>query len=128
MAKQQSPKLDMAALQEDLQRQFRNLDPKDPSLWPALPRYLLCAFIAIGVAAFLWFVLLTDYEAQLQAAQAKEVTLKAEYQKNLVKAVNLDALKKQREQVQRVFDRLRQLRSGVHLDGDLKAVAREGLA
>jgi prevent-host-death family protein len=34
----------------------------------------------------------------------------------------------QREQVQHAFDRLRQLRSGVCLDGDLKAVAREGLA
>ena len=34
----------------------------------------------------------------------------------------------QREQVQHTFDRLRQLRSGVCLDGDLKAVAREGLA
>ena len=34
----------------------------------------------------------------------------------------------QREQVQQAFDRLRQLRSGVSLDGDLKAVARESLA
>ena len=67
--------IDFAALQQTLQQQFRNLDPKDPSLWPALPRYLLCAFIAIGVAAFLWFVLLTDYEEELQAAQAKEVVL-----------------------------------------------------
>jgi antitoxin (DNA-binding transcriptional repressor) of toxin-antitoxin stability system len=39
-----------------------------------------------------------------------------------------DGPNQQREQVQRVFDRLRQLRSGVQLDGDLKAVAREGLA
>jgi prevent-host-death family protein len=34
----------------------------------------------------------------------------------------------QREQVQLAFDRLRQLRCGVFLDGDLKSVAREGLA
>jgi prevent-host-death family protein len=34
----------------------------------------------------------------------------------------------QREQVQQAFDRLRQLRSGVFLDGDLKTIAREGLA
>jgi len=30
--------------------------------------------------------------------------------------------------VQQVFDRLRLLRSGVSLEGDLKAMAREGLA
>lgn len=30
MARKQTPKIDVAALQENLQRQFRNLDPKDP--------------------------------------------------------------------------------------------------
>jgi len=33
----------------------------------------------------------------------------------------------QRGQVQRAFERLRQLRLGVSLEGDIKAVAREGL-
>ncbi len=128
MVKQQSPKLDMAALQEDLQRQFSNLDPKDPSLWPALPRYLLCAFIAIGVAAFLWFVLLTDYEEELQAAQAKEVVLKAEYQKNLIKAINLEALKKQREQVQQYVLQLeKQLPSKAEMSALLSDINQAGL-
>jgi prevent-host-death family protein len=36
--------------------------------------------------------------------------------------------RQQREQVKQAFERLRQLRSGVSLEGDLKAVAREGLA
>lgn len=128
MAKKQMPKLDMAALQEDLQRQFRNLDPKDPSLWPALPRYLLCVFIALGVAAALWFTLLVDYEEELQAAQAKEVTLKAEYQKNLVKAVNLDALKKQREQVQQYVLQLeKQLPSKAEMAALLSDINQAGL-
>ena len=39
-----------------------------------------------------------------------------------------DALDQQREQVHRAFERLRQLRSGVSLEGDIKAIAREGLA
>ena len=128
MAKQKSPKLDMAALQEDLQRQFSNLDPKDPSLWPALPRYLLCAFIAIGVAAALWFALLTDYEEELQAAQAREVVLKTEYQKNLVKAVNLEALKKQREQVQQYVLQLeKQLPSKAEMSALLSDINQAGL-
>ena len=45
MAKKKAPKYDFAKLQGDLQRQFQNLDPKDPSLWPALPRTLLCLLI-----------------------------------------------------------------------------------
>ena len=32
MAKKKAPKYDFAKLQGDLQRQFQNLDPKDPSL------------------------------------------------------------------------------------------------
>ena len=39
-----------------------------------------------------------------------------------------EALPQQGERVQQVFDRLRLLRSGVSLEGDLKAIAREGLA
>lgn len=39
-----------------------------------------------------------------------------------------EALPQQGERVQQVFDRLRLLRSGVSLEGDLKAMAREGLA
>ncbi len=34
----------------------------------------------------------------------------------------------QSEQVQQAFERLRQLRAGVSLDGDVKVIAREGLA
>ena len=43
MAKKTAPKYDFEAATGDLQRQFQNLDPKDPSLWPALPRTLCCA-------------------------------------------------------------------------------------
>lgn len=39
-----------------------------------------------------------------------------------------DSPSQQREQVQQVFERLRQLRRGVSLEGDIKAIAREGLA
>jgi prevent-host-death family protein len=34
----------------------------------------------------------------------------------------------QKEQVQQAFERLRQLRGGLMLEGDVKALAREGLA
>jgi hypothetical protein len=64
MAKTKTPKIDMAQLQEQLQRQFTNLDTKDPSLWPILPRILLCVFIAAAVAVALWYVKLTDYQAR----------------------------------------------------------------
>lgn len=92
--------IDFAALSDSLQAQFRNLDPKDPSKWPVFPQALLCIVVTIGVVAGLWFAWLNGFEAELETEKAKEVTLREDFKKKLVKAVNLEELKKQREQVQ----------------------------
>lgn len=127
MAKKQTPKIDVAALQEKLQRQFKNLDTKDPSLWPVLPRFLLCTFIAVGVAVALWFVKLTDYEVELEAERAKEVALRDDYKKKLLKAVSLDILKKQREQVQQYVIQLeKQLPSKAEMAALLSDINQAG--
>lgn len=126
--KSKSSSLDLAALQQQLQRQFSNLDPKDPSLWPLVPRILLCALIAIGVAAGLWFFKLTDYETELESERAKEVALREDYQKKLVKAVSLDALKKQREQIQQYVIQLeKQLPSKAEMAALLSDINQAGL-
>lgn len=128
MAIKQLPKIDLADLQQDLQRQFQNLDPKDPSLWPPVPRYLLCCLIALGVAVFAWFFLLTDYQAELEAERAKEQTLRADYQRKLLKAVSLDALKKQREQVQQYVIQLeKQLPSKAEMSALLSDINQAGI-
>lgn len=128
MLKKKVPKIDMAQLQEHLQRQFSNLDPKDPSLWPALPRYLLCVFIALGVATALWFVKLSDYEQESEAEKATEITLKQDYQKKLLKAVSLEGLKKQREQVQQYVIQLeKQLPSKAEMAALLSDINQAGL-
>lgn len=128
MPKKQIPKIDMLALQQNIQRQFTNLDAKDPSLWPALPRYLLCAFIAVGVAVALWFVKLADYEQELETEYATEVTLKQDYQAKLLKAVSLDGLKKQREQIQQYVIQLeKQLPSKAEMAALLSDINQAGL-
>ncbi|BFO54211.1 type 4a pilus biogenesis protein PilO [Acidovorax sacchari] len=120
--------MDFSALQDSLQRQFRNLDPKDPSLWPPLPRLLLCVFIAVAVAAFLWFFKINEYQDELEAERAKEVSLREDYQRKLVKAVSLDALKKQREQVQQYVIQLeKQLPSKAEMAALLSDINQAGL-
>lgn len=122
------PKIDLVALQQNLQRQFSNLDPKDPSLWPLLPRVLLYFFIAVGVAVLLWFVKLTDYEAELEAAHAQEQILRQDYQKKLLKAVSLEGLKKQREQIQQYVIQLeKQLPSKAEMAALLSDINQAGL-
>lgn len=128
MANKLSLNFDFSALREQLLGQFRNLDPKDPSRWPAVPRYALFAVITILLVVALWFLWLNTSEAELEAEQAKEVTLRAEYKLKLAKAVNLEALKKQREQVQQYVTQLeKQLPSKAEMDALLSDINQAGL-
>jgi len=128
MASKPALNFDFPALQEKLFRQFRNLDPKDPSNWPALPRYLMFVAISALVVVILWFLWLNTSEEQLATEQATEVTLREEYKVKLGKAVNLEALKKQREQVLQYVTQLeKQLPSKAEMDALLSDINQAGL-
>jgi type IV pilus assembly protein PilO len=128
MAKISSPSIDFAALQEKLLSQFRDLDPKDPSLWPSMPRYSLFAVTSVFVVVALWFLWLSSSEEALKQEQDKEIVLREDYKKKLVKAVNLDALRKQREQVQQYVTQLeKQLPSKAEMDALLSDINQAGL-
>jgi type IV pilus assembly protein PilO len=119
---------DIKARLEDVSGQFRNLDSKDPSGWPALPRYTTFVFLAAVCLVILWLVWISDTEAELTTAQNSELTLRDEYKLKLGKAVNLEALKKQREQVQQYVTQLeKQLPSKAEMDALLSDVNQAGL-
>lgn len=128
MEKTTSLNIDFAALQEKLNAQFRNLDPNDPSSWPAFPRYAMFMLVTLFLVVALWFVWLSTSQEELEAEQAKEVALRDEYKKKLSKAVNLEALKKQREQVQQYVTQLeKQLPSKAEMDALLSDINQAGL-
>ena len=128
MANKQKDTVAFSDRMDVIQRQFKNLDTKDPSVWPIAPKVLLCVFIALAVATVLWFAFLQDYEVELEGERTKEVTLRADYQKKLVKAVSLDALKKQREQVQQYVIQLeKQLPSKAEMAALLSDINPAGL-
>ena len=108
MAKTASKKtnIDVAALAERFTSQFRGLNTRDPSSWPAVPKYALCAALTALVVVALWFAWLKNSDEELIVEQGKEQALKEDYKKKLVKAVNLDGLKKQREQVEQYVTQL----------------------
>ena len=127
MAKKSKKDIDFSALQESISRQFRNLDPKDPSLWPVAPKILLCLFISIAVAVVLWFAKINEYEVELETEIAKEQTLRQDYQEKLTKAVSLEALKRQREQVQQYVIQLeKQLPSKAEMAALLSDINQAG--
>lgn len=128
MAKTTSPSIDFAALQARLASQFRDLDPKDPSLWPSIPQYALFVFTSVLVVVALWFAWLSGSEETLKLEQDKEAVLREDYKKKLVKAVNLDVLRKQREQVQQYVTQLeKQLPSKAEMDALLSDINQAGL-
>ena len=128
MANKFSLKFDWPALQEQLLAQFRNLDPKNPASWPVVPRYALFVGITIALVVALWFAWLSSSQDELAAEQAKEETLRNEYKVKLAKAVNLEALKKQREQVQQYVTQLeKQLPSKAEMDALLSDINQAGL-
>ncbi|MDP2368433.1 type 4a pilus biogenesis protein PilO [Rhodoferax sp.] len=128
MANAPKVNIDFAAIQEKVAGQFRDLDPKDPVNWPAVPRYGLFLLIAVAVVLVSWFAVLSGSEDELVAEQAKETKLRDDYKVRLTKAVNLDALKKQREQVQQYVTQLeKQLPSKAEMDALLSDINQSGL-
>lgn len=128
MATKSPMKLDFPALQEKLLGQFRSLDPRDPSLWPALPRYSAYVAVIVAVVAALWFAWISDSKLELEAEQAKEVKLREDFKVKLSKAVNLEVLKKQREQVLQYVTQLeKQLPSKAEMDALLSDINQAGL-
>ena len=121
-------RFDAGALFQGIAAQFRGLNPNDPSVWPIVPKAALCAAVAVAIVVALWFVWLTSSAEELEAEQKKEEVLRADYQKKLAQAVNLDALRKQREQVQQYVTQLeKQLPSKAEMDALLSDINQAGL-
>jgi len=121
-------KTKLADLQAWLRAQFTNLDPRNPVLWPALPRYLLFFAITAVVVVVLWFVWLAAEDELLTQAREREAKLREEYKTKLAKAINLEALRKQREQVLQYVTQLeKQLPSKAEMDQLLSDINQAGV-
>lgn len=128
MAKSININVDFKERFESVARQFRNLDGKDPSSWPAVPRFAVFFALAAACVVALWFAWLVDVKDELVQEQATELKLREEYKVKLAKAVNLEALKQQREQVQQYVTQLeKQLPSKAEMDALLSDINQAGL-
>src|SRR5438105_759604 len=117
MATAKLPKIDTAGLQQALVGQFKGLNPNDPASWPMLPRIAVCVALMTAIVAALWFLWLNSADDELRNEEKKEVVLKEDFDKKLSEAINLDALRKQREQVQQYVTQLeKQLPSKAEMD------------
>lgn len=128
MASIAAPKINFADLQQKIAGQFRGLNPNDPATWPALPRLLACIALMIAIVAALWFFWISNSAAELDQELARENALKQDFTKKLGQAINLAALKQQREEVRQYVNQLeKQLPSKAEMDALLSDINQAGL-
>ncbi|MBY0556770.1 MAG: type 4a pilus biogenesis protein PilO [Burkholderiaceae bacterium] len=96
--------LDQAGAQ--LADQFRNLGGRHPGQWPLAPRLLCCMGVLAGVVALGYFFYWSSQFEEQDAGAAMELKLREEYRAKTAQAVNLEALRAQKVQVDQYVDRL----------------------
>jgi type IV pilus assembly protein PilO len=107
---------------------LRRLDPKNIGSWPALPKLgvLLLALIAILLASYF-----LDWQAQLEAidgAKRKEVALKDSFTDKKKQAIDLDAYRRQLEDIEKSFGTLlKQLPGKSEMEALLTDINQAGL-
>ena len=116
------------ASSRDLLSEFRGLTLDNVGAWPRVPRIALWLFVIVACAVGGWFGLWSGQKEQLEQLQAEEVKLKEEYRSKLQQAINLDELRKQREQVsQYVLTLEKQLPSKSEMDALLSDINQAGV-
>lgn len=119
-----NPNFDLARLSE----QFKNLNTRDPGAWPVLPRAAVVLVLVLVLLLAGWYFYWSDLQRQLEDGYAQEEKLKVEYRSKLEKAVNLDALLKQKEQVTSYVTALeKQLPSKAEMDALLSEINSAGV-
>jgi type IV pilus assembly protein PilO len=113
---------------QDILKQFQGLTLDNVGTWPLAPRIALWLIIIIACGVGGWFGLWSGQKEQLEQLQADEQKLKDEYKSKLQQAINLDELRKQREQVsQYVLTLEKQLPSKSEMDALLSDINQAGV-
>jgi type IV pilus assembly protein PilO len=120
--------LDLGRLFAGITEQFRNLNPREPGQWPALPKLAVWLLATLAVLALMWFLFIAAASDELEAARQREPQLKTDYRARLTQAVNLTELRKQKLQVQEYVTQLeKQLPGKAEMDALLSDINQSGL-
>lgn len=112
----------------DIMSQFQGLTLDNVGTWPLLPRATvwLLAIVACGVLG--WFLLWSKQVDELERLRQAEAQLKEQYKSKLQQAINLEELRKQKEQVsQYVLTLEKQLPSKAEMDALLSDINQAGI-
>nr|WP_314628071.1 type 4a pilus biogenesis protein PilO [uncultured Noviherbaspirillum sp.] len=112
----------------DIGAQFQNLNGRHPGQWPLLPRVLCGVGVLLAVLALGWYFYWDGQLEELGMGEQEEQRLREAYKSKVQQAVNLDALRKQKEQVGEYVATLeKQLPSKAEMDALLSDINQAGL-
>jgi type IV pilus assembly protein PilO len=118
----------LTQLAQSLAAQFRNLNQRHPGQWPLAPRLLCGAGAAAAVIALGYFGYWSGQFEEQEAGAAREQALRAEFKTKMASAINLEALRAQKAQVDQYVDRLqKQLPSKAEMAALLSDINQAGL-
>ncbi|HEY3431061.1 MAG TPA: type 4a pilus biogenesis protein PilO [Rhodocyclaceae bacterium] len=118
------PAIDFKQLAED----FKTLDMKDPGLWPIGPKLVILFGVFVGLIAVSWFLGWSPQLDELEVRQQKEKQLKDEWLDKKRQAVNLEAYRKQKEEIDRSFgELLKQLPNKAEMDAMIVDISQAAL-
>ncbi|RYE76874.1 MAG: hypothetical protein EOO80_12050 [Oxalobacteraceae bacterium] len=112
----------------DIGAQFQNLNGRHPGQWPLLPRVLCGVGVLLAVLALGWYFYWDGQLEELSMGEQEEQRLREAYKSKVQQAVNLEALRKQKEQVGEYVATLeKQLPSKAEMDALLSDINQAGL-
>lgn len=118
------PAIDFKQIADD----FKTLDPKDPGLWPLIPRILILIAIFLGLLLAAWWLGWRVQLEELDGKEQEEARLKDEWLNKKKQAVNLEEHRKQLAEIDRSFGvLLKQLPNKSEMEALLIDVNQAGL-
>ena len=120
--------IDLKGLSNSLTSQFQNLAGLPPGQWPIAPRILCGIGVVAAVCAAGYFTYWSTQFEEFEALVAEEATLKEKYRAKMGQAINLEALKAQKVQVDVYVERLqKQLPSKAEMASLLTDINQAGV-
>lgn len=124
VSKPKLPAIDFKTLAAD----FKSLDPRDPGLWPVLPKAIILAgMLLLAIALGAWLGWRPQLE-ELETKQQQEQSLRQEWRTKKAQAINLEEYQKQLAEINRSFGALlKQLPNASEMESLLVDINQAGL-
>ncbi len=108
--------------------EFQNLDPRDPGLWPLVPRVVILVGIFSVVLLLGWWFGWSVQQEELDKKRQEEETLKEDWKAKKLQAVNIEEYRKQLEEINNSFGALlKQLPNAAEMESLLVDINQAGV-